>query len=537
MCNKAEKSLAGKNSHDVSVGEGPMNHSLNAGYLSVHLRCAALIGTILGATIAAPQASADTTVNIQPPAAIARAGTVWQLDADQFPPSLIHPHKVTASAGSPGGASADAGAEAAENDLAVLAYQHNMIANSGAWHTVTFDDPQRRSYVMIDITVKADANIVGGYGFATWDVKLGEEVASPSVTYGDDGTIKFATTPEVGAPALWEAGGTHKRGETSGTLISYFVNLGSQQIELNTSTAGFHKTSHLSVRPGTYLFEVTAGTADQSGQSSGLAVVDPIIEAGPDNPDVKVQILRSAVDPTPLNLLGRLTLDRLSAEGFDIAAWQALGLLEPSAPQDTTPPTTVATPSPGPNANGWNNGAVAVAFASTDNPGGSGVKEIHVTLAGAATGSQIVPGGSANLSVVAEGTTTLTYFAVDNAGNQETAKTVTVRIDKTPPAISGMPGANCSLWPPDRRMVQVAAVTASDALSGVGGAPQVSATSNEPQSGADPDVVITDGRVQVRAERAGTGTGRVYTITAKASDLADNRAMVTGTCTVPHNQP
>jgi len=30
-----------------------------------------------------------------------------------------------------------------------------------------------------------------------------------------------------------------------------------------------------------------------------------------------------------------------------------------------------------------------------------------------------------------EGTTTVSYFAVDNAGNLETAKTLTVRLDRT----------------------------------------------------------------------------------------------------------
>src|SRR5260370_29259254 len=35
-----------------------------------------------------------------------------------------------------------------------------------------------------------------------------------------------------------------------------------------------------------------------------------------------------------------------------------------------------------------------------------------------------------------EGITTLSFFATDNAGNTESAKTVTVRVDKTPPSIN-----------------------------------------------------------------------------------------------------
>src|SRR4030095_2012117 len=35
------------------------------------------------------------------------------------------------------------------------------------------------------------------------------------------------------------------------------------------------------------------------------------------------------------------------------------------------------------------------------------------------------------------------------------------------PVISGMPAAGCKLWPPNRKLVQVAVVTADDALSGL----------------------------------------------------------------------
>jgi len=43
----------------------------------------------------------------------------------------------------------------------------------------------------------------------------------------------------------------------------------------------------------------------------------------------------------------------------------------------------------------------------------------------------------------------VTYFAVDNAGNQETARTITVRIDKTPPTAtfgSPSPARNAAGW-------------------------------------------------------------------------------------------
>jgi hypothetical protein len=285
---------------------------------------------------------------------------------------------------------------------------------------------------------------------------------------------------------------------------------------------------------------------------------------------------------------------------------------------DNTPPTTTANPSPGPNINSWNNTSVNVNLNATDNSGGSGVKQIQFALGGAQNlGWQTVAGNAASVTISVEGTTTLTYFATDNAGNQEAAKTLTIRIDKTPPTatatiapvpnnngwnntnvtvsftgtdalsgidscsapitftsegtgqiasgactdkagnvsspatakvnidktppvISGMPASACSLWPPNGKMVQVATVTAADALSGLAaGSFQVTGTSNEPPS--TPEISITPNGsggyiIQLQAARLGNGSGRVYTLTATASDLAGNSSTVTATCTVPHDQ-
>jgi hypothetical protein len=78
-------------------------------------------------------------------------------------------------------------------------------------------------------------------------------------------------------------------------------------------------------------------------------------------------------------------------------------------------------------------------------------------------------------------------------------------------------------------------VKAADNASGI--APDsfsISVVSNEPVAAGD--IVIHGGIVQVRAERLGNGTGRVYTVTSQVSDLAGNTAKATATCTVPHDQ-
>lgn len=209
---------------------------------------------------------------------------------------------------------------------------------------------------------------------------------------------------------------------------------------------------------------------------------------------------------------------------------------------DFTAPVTSASASPGPNGFGWNNQAsVTLTLSATDEAGGSGVKEIVFTLEGAQTGSVTVSGSGTALEVASEGVTKVTYFARDRAGNDELPKTHLVRIDRTMPVLSGLPAPGCTLWPPNHRLVQVAVVTAADALSGVlPGSLEVTATSSEPEGPSArrsrPDVVIEGGVVWLRAERSGGGDGRVYEIRAEVSDLAGNLTHAAATCSVPHDQ-
>ncbi|MBI4635367.1 MAG: 6-bladed beta-propeller [Candidatus Rokubacteria bacterium] len=129
-------------------------------------------------------------------------------------------------------------------------------------------------------------------------------------------------------------------------------------------------------------------------------------------------------------------------------------------------PASDAAPSPPPNAKGWNNTDVTVTLHATDNPNGSGVKEIQYSLAGAQAGGAVVSGSVASVMITAEGTTTLVYFARDNAGNQQAPRTLTIRIDKTPPglACSPSPAANANGWNNTNVTVNF---SATDALSGI----------------------------------------------------------------------
>ncbi len=154
---------------------------------------------------------------------------------------------------------------------------------------------------------------------------------------------------------------------------------------------------------------------------------------------------------------------------------------------DSTPPVSTAFLSPLPNINGWNNSDVMVTLSSSDNEtAGTGVKQITYSTSGAQTiGTTAVSGTSTSFPLSTEGTTAVTFFGTDNAGNIEAAKTAIIRLDKTPPAITGSrtPGPNANGW--NNTSVTVA-FQCADALSGLAAgsppAPTVVATESANQS-------------------------------------------------------
>jgi hypothetical protein len=107
------------------------------------------------------------------------------------------------------------------------------------------------------------------------------------------------------------------------------------------------------------------------------------------------------------------------------------------SPGDCTAPQTTASVSPNPNAEGWNQSSVTVTLTAADDTGGSGVRDVSYVLSGVGAAPPATTAGNvATFSITAEGITTVTYHATDNAGNIETAKTLTVRIDVTAPVLS-----------------------------------------------------------------------------------------------------
>ncbi len=186
---------------------------------------------------------------------------------------------------------------------------------------------------------------------------------------------------------------------------------------------------------------------------------------------------------------------------------------------DKTPPTLVANVEPEPNEHGWNNESVTVTFEASDDLSGIDTVTDPITISD----------DGANQEAVGE--------AIDKAGNSTTVGAI-VNIDKTPAVITGLP-ENCSLWPPNHKLVEVADIIVTDELSGLVEF-VVDATSSEPVSGhgygnTEPDIVINGGNVQLRAERY-SHEGRRYDIAVSAIDFAGNIVEGNAVCIVVHDQ-
>ena len=96
---------------------------------------------------------------------------------------------------------------------------------------------------------------------------------------------------------------------------------------------------------------------------------------------------------------------------------------------DFTPPHTIAVATGTLGLNNWYTSSVVVRFSATDT--GSGVKNTFYSLNGGASWNTYAT--STPLIVSNEGSTTIQYYSVDNAGNRESTSSLTLKIDKTAP--------------------------------------------------------------------------------------------------------
>lgn len=311
------------------------------------------------------------------------------------------------------------------------------------------------------------------------------------------------------------------------------------------------------------------GLGDACESAGSLHASALFLQAGMDG-TTSVEAADAAVggEPSPLDRLVRIVTFRLQAGLTDDAqeltrdlvhSLVEAGLVDAAAADqlehdvlarlDSTPPlVTVAFPAPDGD-NGWFvsptvTGTVTVTDASA---------VTAITCTGAVLGEPTGIGtgsASATLTVSGDGSHTVSCMATDSAGNSGaapgSAADALVPIDATAPTIA-CSASPATLWSPNHKLVNVTvAVITGDSGSGSPAFTLVSTASSEPDNGTgDGDTPgdlagwttgTPDTTGQLRAERAGTGPGRTYTLTYLTRDLAGNSTQCGATVTVPHNR-
>ncbi|HET8772358.1 MAG TPA: HYR domain-containing protein [Thermoanaerobaculia bacterium] len=113
--------------------------------------------------------------------------------------------------------------------------------------------------------------------------------------------------------------------------------------------------------------------------------------------------------------------------------------------------------------------------------------------------------------------------------------TVTV-VDTMPPDITSVTVSPASIWPPNKKLVDVTVTVDAEDIADPALIVRIYAiTCDEPIGATDAGItgLLT---AKLRADRNAQGDGRVYTLHIEAIDASGNRSTATVTVTVPHDQ-
>jgi len=144
------------------------------------------------------------------------------------------------------------------------------------------------------------------------------------------------------------------------------------------------------------------------------------------------------------------------------------------------------------------------------------------------------------------GSTTVTFTATDDSTNTSQCTTTVIVADTQAPTITALVEPT-ELWPPNHRLVTIRGhVIVFDVCDSNPTFFLSSIVSDEPDNGlGDGDTAsdiqgaqfgTPDTAFQLRAERAGSGDGRTYSVLYTVLDSAGNTSTATATVVVPHNQ-
>lgn len=313
---------------------------------------------------------------------------------------------------------------------------------------------------------------------------------------------------------------------TSGTVS--VVNTSNNTVKA-TITVG--KTPrNIAVSPdGNTIYVTNNGSGTVSVIDTATATVTSTLPAGVNPHGIALgtggtRLYVSNYSSNTLSIIDTATLQPLATVQTGIGP---LGVGVASA--DNTPPLTVAGLAGTGGLNGWYVSPVGITLSASDE--GSGVKEIRCSVDGAA--EVVTPGNTAAITLGNDGRHTISFYAVDNAGNAEPPQSLPVNIDQTAPVFTAALNRNI-LWPPNRKMVDVRVNGVPvDTLSGIASVVVVVADEYGVYSGTVPGAGET---ARLEAWRDGDDMdGRHYTITATATDNAGNSTTTFTEAIVPHD--
>lgn len=140
------------------------------------------------------------------------------------------------------------------------------------------------------------------------------------------------------------------------------------------------------------------------------------------------------------------------------------------------------------------------------------------------------------------GTHEVVVTVSDGSAEPATCSTAVTVLDTLPPVVTAVTPSQAILWPPNHKLVPVSISVTADDQCGSTTSRITSVTSNEPVNGigdgnTTPDWLITGNlTLKLRAERAGGGSGRVYTVTVETVDHAGHKVTNTTEVKVPHDR-
>jgi CHRD domain len=202
---------------------------------------------------------------------------------------------------------------------------------------------------------------------------------------------------------------------------------------------------------------------------------------------------------------------------------------------------------PAPNTNEC--GTVAVVPVTVSDPAGNAMTVVWSLNGVPVQTNQVAasnPPAATSVTFTGElplGTNLVEVMVTDSANYSASCSTTVTVVDTMPPVITKAGASPSSLWPPNHKMVTVTiSATVTDNCDSTSWH-IIQVQSNEPVNGKGdgntaPDwLIFGNHKVELRAERSGTGSGRVYTITIQASDASGNLSdPKTVTVTVPKSQ-